>query len=393
MTPEALAAVLSPRGWALLQALPPYDERQTLRVSQRLHDEGLDPALVAAVLTQSRLRAKARGKFGDFADGMLFTPLGLEQATRLTVAAHHAQRFRAAGAACVADLTCGIGADAMALAGVGLAVRAADTDEATAAVATVNLRHFPEVSVAHTDGLTLDLAGVDGVWADPARRRRSGSRVFDPASFSPALDQVLALRGRVPALGIKLGPGLAHAAVPGDARAQWVSVDGDVVEVGLWFGPLAPEGPGRTALVLDGDQSHTVAAGPAGPPRATVGPVGGYLYEPDGAVIRAGLVGQVAADVGGRLVDPTIAYVTCDHRRSSSVATGYRVLDDLPFGVKTLRTYLRQRGVGRLEVKKRGTAVTPEALRAQLGLRGPEAATVVLTRVAGAQRVLVVERL
>ena len=393
MTPEALEALLSPQGWALLQALPPYDERQALRVSQRLHDEGLDPALVAAVLTQSRLRAKAHGKFGDFADGMLFTPAGLEQATRLAVAAHHAQRFRAAGVTCVADLTCGIGADAMALAGVGLRVRAADTDEATAAVATVNLRHFPEVTVAHTDGLTLDLAGVDGVWADPARRRRSGSRVFNPAAFSPALDRVLALRERVPALGIKLGPGLAHSAVPDDARAQWVSVDGDVVEVGLWFGPLAPEGPGRAALVLVGDQAHTVVAGPGGPPRAGTGPVGGYLYEPDGAVIRAGLVSQVAADIDGRLVDPTIAYLTCDHRASSPVATGYRVLDDLPFGVKTLRTYLRQRGVGRLEVKKRGTAVTPEALRAQLGLRGSAAATVVLTRVAGAQRVLVVERL
>ncbi|MCL2849195.1 MAG: SAM-dependent methyltransferase, partial [Micrococcales bacterium] len=222
MTPEALAAVLSPQGWALLNALPPYDERQALRVSQRLHDEGLDPALVAAVLTQSRLRAKAREKFANFADGMLFTAVGLEQATRLTVAAHHAHRFREAGLTCVADLTCGIGADAMAFAGVGLAVRAAETDEVTAAVATVNLRHFPEATVTHNDGLVLDLAGVDGVWADPARRRRSGSRVFDPAAFSPPLDQVLALREKVRALGIKLGPGLAHSAVPSDARAQWV---------------------------------------------------------------------------------------------------------------------------------------------------------------------------
>jgi len=393
VTPEALAALLSPQGWALLRALPPYDERRTLRVSQRLHDEGLDPVLVAALLTQSRLRAKARGKLGDFADGMLFTPAGLEQATRLTVAAHHAQRYRAAGLTHVADLTCGIGADTMAFAGIGLSVRAADIDEVTAAVATVNVRHFPEVTVAHTDALTLSLDGVDGVWADPARRRRSGSRVFDPAAFSPALDQVLALRERVPALGLKLGPGLAHRTVPGDAHAQWVSVDGDVVEVGLWFGPLAPEGPGRAALVLTGDRAHTVAAGPDGPPHATTGPVGAYLYEPDGAVIRAGLVGQVAADIGGRLIDPTIAYLTCDHRASTAVATGFRVLDDLPFGVKTLRTYLRQRDVGRLEIKKRGTAVTPESLRAQLGLRGSAAATVVLTRVAGAQRVLVVERL
>ncbi|MCL2454798.1 MAG: SAM-dependent methyltransferase [Micrococcales bacterium] len=393
MEPEALSALLSPRGWSLLQTLPPYDRQRALAISQRLHREGLDPGLVAAALTQSRLRAKARDKLGDFADGMLFTPAGLEQATRLDVAAHHARRYRDAGVTTVADLTCGIGADTMAFAGVGLRVLAADTDEATAAVATVNLRHFPEVTIHHTDGLSLDLSQVEAVWADPSRRRRSGSRVFDPAAFSPPLDQVLALRDRVPALGVKLGPGLAHSQVPADALAQWVSADGDVVEVGLWFGPLAPEGPGRSALVLTAGAAHQVAAGPDGPPRALVGPVGAYLYEPDGAVIRAGLVSQVAADVGGRLIDPTIAYLTTDHRAQTPVATGYRVLDDLPFGVKTLRAYLRERGVGRLEVKKRGTAVTPEALRAQLALRGDGAATVVLTRVAGAQRVLVVERL
>jgi hypothetical protein len=176
--------------------------------------------------------------------------------------------------------------------------------------------------------------------------------------------------------------------VPDDAHAQWVSVDGEVVEAGLWFGPLAPEGPGRSALVLRGGHAHVVGGG-AG--RPDVGPVGAYLYEPDGAVIRAGLVQQVAADVHGRLIDPTIAYVTADLLTATPVASAYRVLDEMPFSVKRLRAYLRERGVGRLTVKKRGTAVTPEALRSQLDLRGTAESTVVLTRVAGSQRVLVVE--
>ena len=388
MDAGALSLLLAPDGWALLGALPPYDEERTLALSTRLHAEGFDPALVAAALTQSRLRAKARAKFGDFADGMLFTAAGLEQATRLEVAAHHARRYLAAGVGTVADLTCGIGADAMAFAGVGLHVVATDTDEVTAAVATVNLRHFPEAQVRHADGLTLDLAGIDAVYADPARRTSSGARVADPAAYSPPLDAVLAVRERVPALGLKVGPALPHRAVPDDAHAQWVSVDGEVVEAGLWFGPLAPEGPGRSALVLRGGRPHVVA-GDAG--RAEVGPVGAYLYEPDGAVIRAGLVGRVAAEVHGRLVDPTIAYVTADLLTVTPAASAYRVLDELPFAVKRLRAYLRERDVGRLTVKKRGTAVTPEALRAQLDLRGGAEATVVLTRVAGAQRVLVVE--
>ena len=388
MDAGALSRLLAPDGWALLSALPPYDEERALTLSTRLHAEGFDPDLVAAALTQSRLRAKGHAKFGDFADGMLFTAAGLEQATRLEVAAHHARRYLAAGATTVADLTCGIGADAMAFSGVGLRVVAVDADEVTAAVATVNLRHFPEAVVRHGDGLALDLDGIDAVYADPARRTSSGARVADPAAYQPPLDAVLAVRHRVPELGLKVGPALPHRAVPDDAHAQLVSVDGEVVEAGLWFGALAPEGPGRSALVLRHGRAHVVA-GDTG--RAEVGPVGAYLYEPDGAVIRAGLVQQVAAEVHGRLVDPTIAYVTSDLLAATPAANAFRVLDDMPFAVKRLRTYLRERDVGRLTVKKRGTAVTPEALRAQLDLHGDAEATVVLTRVAGAQRVLVVE--
>ena len=117
MDAAGLSLLLSEQGWALLTALPPYDEARVMALSTRLQAEGLDPALVAAALTQSKLRARARAKFGDFADGMLFTSAGLEQATRLPVAAHHARRYLAAGLTTVADLTAGIGADAMALAG------------------------------------------------------------------------------------------------------------------------------------------------------------------------------------------------------------------------------------------------------------------------------------
>ncbi|GEL94496.1 class I SAM-dependent methyltransferase [Cellulomonas composti] len=391
MDADGLTRLLAPDGWALLSALPPYDERLAMPIAERLRAEGLHPSLVAAALTQSRLRSRARAKLGDFASGMLFTQAGLEQATRLEVAAHHARRYRDAGLSHVADLTAGIGADALAFAGVGLRVTAAEVDEMTAAIATVNLRHFPEATVVHADGLSLDLSDVDGVYADPARRTGTGRRVFDPAAYAPPLDAVLALRERVAALGLKLGPGLPHGAVPHDARAQWVSSDGEVVEVGLWFGPLAPEGPGRSALVLRAGHAHVLA--PDESAHAHVGEVGTYLYEPDGAVIRAGLVGDVALEVHGRLVDPTIAYVTGDERHETPFATGYRVHDVLPFHLKRLRSYLRERGVGRLTIKKRGTAVVPEQLRKQLDLRGSAESTIVLTRVGGHQSVLVVEPL
>jgi hypothetical protein len=410
--PALVDRLASPAGRALLDALPPYDESRALALAAALRDQGIDADLTAAALTQSRLRERARAKLGPFADAMLFTPDGLEQATRIVVGARHAQRYLAAGVERVADLTCGIGADSLAFAGVGLSVLATDVDPATARIAAANLRPFPEAEVRCADGLTLDLAaeGVDGAYADPARRTGSGSRVFDPRAYAPPLDAVWALRDAVPALGIKVGPGIAHRGLPSDAETQWVSVDGAVVEAGLWFGPLAPGGPGRSALVLHSADGGRVVArelrgpAPGGAPGddlvADVGPLGAHLYEPDGALIRAGLVAQVAAELGGRLLDPTIAYVTTDGPAPTDaltgapLAVGYRVLDVMPFGVKRLKGYLRERHVGRVTIKKRGTAVTPERLRGDLGLRntpGSAEATLVLTRVAGRQSVIVVE--
>jgi hypothetical protein len=120
-----------------------------------------------------------------------------------------------------------------------------------------------------------------------------------------------------------------------------------------------------------------------------VGPVGGWLHEPDGAVIRAGLVAEVADHIGGRLLDPTIAYVTTQHPAATPFARSYVVEDVLPFHVKALRAYLRDRRVGTLTIKKRGSAVDPDQLRRQLRLSGDASATVALTRVDGRPHVLV----
>jgi hypothetical protein len=322
---------------------------------------------------------------------MLFTPTGLEQATRLIVASLHARRYLDAGATRVADLTAGIGGDAMAMSALGIAVMAFETDESTAIIADYNLRHWSETVVVHADSLeTVRDVDVDAIYADPGRRTLGGARSHNPRSYEPPLDTILSLRDAFPAIGIKVGPGLPHHAIPSDAEAEWVSVDGDVVEAGLWWGPLST-GRGHAALVLRNGAAHRLAgAGVA----ADIGAIGEWIYEPDGAVIRAGLVAEFAAQVHGHLLDRTIAYVTASTAPTSPAspfATAYRVLDDFAFGVKALRTYLRERGVGRVTIKKRGTAITPEDLRRALHLRGDGEATIIVTRVAGNQRVLVVE--
>ncbi|SDK52845.1 hypothetical protein SAMN04487916_101368 [Arthrobacter sp. ov407] len=399
---ENIAPILTPEGWELLASLGPYREDEAFRLTAALRKAGHSPEMVSAVLTQSRLRTKAEAKFGEFARQMIFTKAGLEQATRLTVAARHAQRFAEAGIGHVADLGCGLGADAMALASLDLVVTAVEMDEATAACATMNLIPFRNATVVHSDATSVSLEGIDGVWLDPARRTTSTSgtkRIWDPEDFSPPLSFVESLAGSGRAVGVKMGPGMPHDSVPADCEAQWVSVGGDVTEVALWFNAVRRPGVRRAALVLGPLGAAELTSGEDfdGGPVAPVGPVEGYLYEPDGAVIRAGLVADVALQLGGHLVDEHIAYICAPDLRDTPFAKAYKVLEVMPFNVKALKSWVKDEGIGVLDIKKRGTAVTPEELRKQLlpggkpagsKAKSKKSATLVLTRI-GEDRVAI----
>ena len=381
-----LRALLGADGAALLGELPAYDPGEVLALTGRLRAAGRPEDLVAAALTQARLRARASAKFGARAARMFFTDEGLQQATRPAVAARHAERYARAAVSQVLDLCCGIGGDLLALAEAGLDVTGVDRDPLTVEVARANLAALGlRGRVRLADVTEVDLAGVGAVFVDPARRSARG-RTFDPAGYSPSFDAVLEMARRVPATGAKLAPGIPHALLPAGAEAEWVSAGGDVVECALWSGPLATPGVPRRATVLPGGATVTGS----GLRRGGTGPVGRFLHEPDGAVIRAGLVAEVAETMGATLLDPSIAYLSGDRPAGSPFAASYEVLEVLPFGLKRLRGALRARGVGPLTVKKRGTAVDPDELRRRLRLTGDEPATVVLTRVAGAQTALVV---
>lgn len=396
MTQNLLEPILTPEGWELLNSLGPYSEAESLRLGEQLRSAGHPPEVVSAALTQSRLRAKAQVKFGPFAARMLFTPAGLEQATRLNVAARHAQRYVTAGLRKVADLGCGIGADSMALATLDRDVTAVELDETTAAAATMNLLPWPNATVVNADAFTVDLQEYDGVWLDPARRNTTSSgtqRLFDPEAFSPPLSFVERLAGTGKAVGVKLGPGIPHDAIPATCEAQWVSVDGDVAEVVLWFNALRRPDVRRSALLIGADGAAELTSNTGfGNDDAPLGPVGGYLYEPDGAVIRSGLVADVARQIGAHLLDPKIAYLSAANLVATPFARAYRVLDVMPYKVNALKSWVKTNGIGVLDIKKRGTSVTPEELRKQLlagSQKATQKATLVLTRI-GEDRIAVV---
>ncbi|MFZ3596393.1 class I SAM-dependent methyltransferase [Streptomyces sp. BH104] len=385
-SPDGLSALLSPEGQALLDELRDHDPAQELALATKLRRE--HPAeLVSAALAQARLRQRAVAKFGaEDAARMYFTPNGVEQATRTSVAAYRAGAFERLGVRSVADLCCGIGGDAIALARAGIRVLAVDRDPLTCAVARANAEALglaELIEVREADVTEVDTAAYDAVFVDPARRGGRG-RIFDPEAYSPPLSWAVAAALKAPRAALKIAPGIPHEAIPAEADAEWISDGGDVKEAVLWFGTA----PGRMrATLLPGPRALVGK----GLPDPEVRSVGRYLYEPDGAVIRAHLVAEVAEAVGGGLVDETIAYVTADEPHPTPYATAYEITDQLPFNVKKLKALLREREVGVLTVKKRGSAVEPEELRRKAMPKpfGKRAATVFLTRVAGAPTMLV----
>lgn len=394
------------------------------RVGQRLRRDGAAPDELAAVLTATALREKAAPKFGANARAMLFTQAGLEQASRLPVAELHALRF--AGANAVADLGCGLGAESLAFLRAGLAVRAVELDPLTADFAAHNLSveatsmraggdGAPTHDVLTGDATELGAGSADAVFLDPARRtagHRDTRRLASSDDYSPSLDFAFGAARAARFGGIKLGPGLDRELIPDDAEAQWVSVDGQVVEMGLWFGDTARPGIRRSAAVLRRDAglvgARAATAGDAAAssgapvwhelsaaadfPDADTRDLGEYLIEPDGAVIRARLIGKLAAELDAGMIHDGIAYLTADRATPTPFGQVFRILEELPAREKDLKRALTARGIGRLEIKKRGVDVDPAALRTRLRLKGAGAATLILSRSANRHIALLAER-
>lgn len=391
-----LRALLTPEGLELLDTTGPIESTtEVARAVSRLRAAGHSPDLVSAVVGQAHLRSRAATKFGPFAARMLFTRAGLEQATRLGVAARHAQRIRQSGFTRVADLGCGIGGDALAFAGAGLEVHAVDADEVTSAIAAYNLAPFgDDAAVRHetAEEALSRLGDGDAVWMDPARRTsgHSETRRVSADDYSPSLDWAFDVAARRPT-GIKLGPAHDRDALPADAEAQWVSADGSVVELVVWSGSLAREGVRRAALVIRGERSHelTAAADTADEP---VRELGAFLHEPDGAVIRARLIGEVARSLDAGMLDEHIAYLTSDAALTSPFVQSFRVREMLPASPKAINAALKANDVGRLEIKKRGVDVDPAAFRKKLTLRGDQEATLILVRIGDQRRAILADR-
>ncbi|TWD79426.1 methyltransferase family protein [Kribbella amoyensis] len=372
MTPDSIT-LLQAHPEVLAEACATYSPGGELRLVEQLR-RLYDADVVTAAVTQASLRHRAVAKFGkDDAARMYFTPDGLEQSTRSAVAEHRAHRIATTlPEASLLDLGCGIGGDLITAARAGLRVTGVERDPATAAAARANLAALDlPGEVILGDAEEQDVTPYDVVFADPARRA-DGRRVFDHNAYSPPWTFITQLLTRTAC--VKVAPGIPHDAVPDGVEAEWVSDAGEVKEAALWSGKLSGDVERRATLLPSGATVDTA-------PEAEVGPVGQYIYEPDGAVVRAGLVTAVAAAVGGWLLDPRIAYVTGPFLVGTPLASTYEVIETLPYREKVLKSWVRGEDIGTLEIKKRGVDLDPAALRKKLAPKGSTEATLIVTRI------------
>lgn len=385
LTLESFRRLLTSNGQAALLAaerLKPTDAT-LLRDLAALRKE-FAPDLASAALETVLLRQRARAKFSR-AEQMYFTREALEQASGELVARHRAQRYAHADGS-IYDVCCSIGGDALELAEAG-SVMGLDIDPLRLALAEVNAAVYERaarIAFAPADARNWAVPSNAWIFFDPARRS-GGRRHWQPEDYEPPLSLIEIWLPHAAGIGVKVAPGIDYDALPYDCEVEIVSVAGEVKEACLWFGALRRST--RSAVLLPG--GYTLHAAPT-PPTPVVAPLR-YLYEPDGAVIRAHLVEQLAAHIGAAKIDASIAFLTSDSLVHTPFARTFGVLETMPFNLKRLRARLRELDVGQVVVKKRGSPIDPQVLEKQLRLHGSRALTIVLTHVQGQPSVLLCE--
>jgi SAM-dependent methyltransferase len=402
MDHDTLIWLRSPPGQALLRELAAREihAANLLRELTRLRDQ-YPAELARAAVEQTLLRRHAQAKFPN-AERLFFTREALEQASSALVASYRARRF--AGYRQVADLCCGIGGDALALADAGPHVIAVDRDPVRLAIAAANAEELglaDQITFVCADLLTTAPPASEAIFCDPGRRA-GGKRRFHVEQYEPPLSHILTWRTHTPALAVKMAPGADPAELPSaiDSELEFISLDGELKEAVFWCAPLATAHRRATVLRTDATADGSLAAQPhrvqtftlvedAPRPRIPLTAPGSFLYEPDPAVIRAGLVAELAAQLGATQLDAQIAYLTGDSLVPTPFARSWHILDWLPFNLKRLRARLRDLDAGIVTVKKRGAPIDPNALARQLSGKGARALVVVLTRVAEQRAVLI----
>jgi len=393
ITETGMAEVFPENEWNLLQELHQnqriWDQLQSqdepeFRVQERLRKDH-SAEFVRSALTIAGLRIKAQAKF-SLANKMWFHRQGLEQSTSEQIAKHVAQRFSGR----VFDFCSGIGGDAVALA-ERCSVFAVDRNPVNALFCKWNAEVHGVSSNVHTICADVnDIKSRDGfLRIDPDRRTGPQKRAHRIEDYEPPLNQLQQLMTEFPGGAIKLGPACNFMGQFPNSEIELISLNGECKEATVWFGELAGNEQFRATVLPAG-------ASIAGNPMDAFAPVAelqNFIYDPDPAVVRSGLVNQVAEDFGFSRLDPEEEYLTSETLIESPFARGFEVLAELPNQSRTIRQYFRDQNFGQVEIKCRRIPTNVEAVRRKLSLKGSEPAVLIFARIDGKAKAVICRRI
>lgn len=363
-----------------------------VRNQRKLRELFGDDDLVRAALTLHDVRRKAARLLPD-AGQLWLTQIGLEQSTSWVVARHKAQRFPEAVP--IRDLCCGIGIDTAALAQRG-PVTAVDCDPAMGLRCRWNCEVWKPAFPVAT--LTCDVTHQNWsqnlIHADPDRRAGTSRPVKRLEQYQPNLEWMQSLTRSGASGAIKIGPASNFIQKFPDCEIELVSLNGECREATVWFGDLAGSFPFRATVLRSDDPTavESISVDPLGVMSATADEPEAFLFDPDPAVVRSGMLDAVAASLSIRRLDPAEEYMTGAMPIQSGFVSSFVVEAVLPNSLKELRHWLKRDPSQYYEVKCRRIPVVAADIQRQLPTGDAAPRTVVFVRVNGKARIVVARR-
>ncbi|MBN1291764.1 MAG: hypothetical protein JXB48_07980 [Candidatus Latescibacteria bacterium] len=388
MTIESALFLLSDFGKEVTETARDY-ESDTLLAGKVLRSNfsDIDPSFLSSAIELVQARIRGWKKFGN-AEKMFFTNEALQQATDERVADHRAARFKGLNRVC--DACCGIGGDAIALGKVAHNIDCVDNDPSRLLFCGENLRvnGIDNFNLIEENILNLKnrIDTYDALFIDPSRRPK-GKRTRSLYEMIPPLSEVEDMLSLVAQGAVKLPPSVERDSLSLPHELEWVSTEDGLKEAVAWVGDFRRCDTSVTALHKNITLHDTDL--PEEDPGTSAAE--NYLYEPDPALIRSGLLGRKAAQCGMKRICENIAYMTSGELVDDPFFGAYRVLDAMKFNLKNLARRLDSMNVGNLTIKKRGFPMLPEELQAKLHLRGDRSATIIATKELGKNTVFYVE--
>ncbi|MDA0836117.1 MAG: class I SAM-dependent methyltransferase [Planctomycetota bacterium] len=331
------------------------------------------------------LRRKAEAKFSR-AHEMWFDRVGLEQSTGEQIARHIAQRYSER----IYDFCSGIGGDSIALAERGDVI-AVDYNPAQSFRTKWNAEVYGVADcVQPICSAVEDIRDRNG-WLriDPDRRPGAGGRrAIRIEEMQPAYEAFLPWMEEFPGGSIKLSPASNFLGKFSGSEIELVSLNGECKEATVWFGALASVDAYRATVLPSGE---SIAGNPLAF-RAEISPLLDYIYDPDPAVVRAGLVDLLAETLSLKRLDDAEEYLTSSQPVVSPFVQTFVVQAELPNHLPDLRAHFRANAFREVEIKCRHLSVDASHIRRKLDLKGDRRGVIIYAKTAGKSRVVIADR-